>query len=416
MLSALILAAPLLCPQDSTVYVPDQYAFIQDALYAVSPGDTIVVRPGTYFEYAIDFLGKDVTLVSEKGADVTTIDGQASGSVIDFHGGEGPAAVLDGFTITNGKNWDGGGVSITDDSFGNASSPTIQNCVIEANVGDGGGGGMHIRGSSTSIVRNCLIQANTTTYYHGAGVVIFNSQPVFQGCTIRDNVSAGSGGGFAVWDATSDLFLTDCILYNNTPSNIDRIGQAALLAEYSLCEGDSLKFWFGTGCIDADPLFATGPNGDDSYLSHLAAGQAADSPCIDAGNPASPAAGTTRTDGRADSGVVDMGYHHPARSLVLSVSNLVAGAITTIEVSNNDPGDLCVVGYSRWGGGPFNSPYGPVYLTPPYVALPPMVADAQGVATLASPVPPIAAGLSVWLHGLNQNLGLLTNPLAEVIQ
>jgi len=39
-----------------------------------------------------------------------------------------------------------------------------------------------------------------------------------------------------------------------------------------------------TGNIDADPLFVTGPQGE-YYLSQTAAGQGADSPAVNAGDP-----------------------------------------------------------------------------------------------------------------------------------
>ena len=63
-----------------------------------------------------------------------------------------------------------------------------------------------------------------------------------------------------------------------------------------------------------DPLFETGPRGD-FYLSHDGVGeQTEDSPCIDTGtglpSDYSMAGKTTRTDGVADSGIVDMGYHY----------------------------------------------------------------------------------------------------------
>ncbi|OGP58914.1 MAG: hypothetical protein A2V67_20785, partial [Deltaproteobacteria bacterium RBG_13_61_14] len=52
----------------------------------------------------------------------------------------------------------------------------------------------------------------------------------------------------------------------------------------------------------------------DFYLSQTAAGQGADSPCVDAGGDLASDLGldayTTRTDGVLDSGTVDMGYHY----------------------------------------------------------------------------------------------------------
>jgi hypothetical protein len=71
--------------------------------------------------------------------------------------------------------------------------------------------------------------------------------------------------------------------------------------------------WPGTGNIDGDPCFVTGPEGD-YYLSQIAAGQAVDSPCVDAGSRLAASLGmddcTTRTDGMSDEGTVDMGFHY----------------------------------------------------------------------------------------------------------
>ncbi len=99
----------------------------------------------------------------------------------------------------------------------------------------------------------------------------------------------------------------------------------------------------------------------------------------------------------------------------LAVYNLVAGSLVTIEVTNNNPGDRCQVGYSLAGGGPINSPYGQVFLTPPYTALPPLTADATGKASMVAPVPPIASGVNIWMHALNITQGVLTNPIATTI-
>jgi len=68
--------------------------------------------------------------------------------------------------------------------------------------------------------------------------------------------------------------------------------------------------------IGDDPVFVTGPGGD-FYLSQIAAGQGADSPCGDAGSDTAVNLGlglcgrTTRTDEVPDTGVVDIGYHYP---------------------------------------------------------------------------------------------------------
>ena len=49
-----------------TLYVPDDYLTIQEAIDAAVNGDTVLVAPGTYAEN-IDFKGKAITVTSEQG-------------------------------------------------------------------------------------------------------------------------------------------------------------------------------------------------------------------------------------------------------------------------------------------------------------------------------------------------------------
>ncbi|MBN2563290.1 MAG: hypothetical protein JXQ75_20410, partial [Phycisphaerae bacterium] len=63
-----------------------------------------------------------------------------------------------------------------------------------------------------------------------------------------------------------------------------------------------------------DPLFVDSPHGA-YYLGQTAAGQAVQSPCIDAGSASASFLGldfaTTRTDHLPDTGIVDIGFHYP---------------------------------------------------------------------------------------------------------
>ena len=97
---AIFLSVPISSLAASTIHVPDDYSAIQDAIKAAGEGDTIIVRPGTYMEN-IDFLGKAITLVSEKGTSVTVIDGNQAGRVVTCQSGEGADTVLEGFRIIN---------------------------------------------------------------------------------------------------------------------------------------------------------------------------------------------------------------------------------------------------------------------------------------------------------------------------
>jgi hypothetical protein len=104
------------------------------------------------------------------------------------------------------------------------------------------------------------------------------------------------------------LFVS--IIWDNSPDQI--LGYDCSNIYY--CDiGDGICAGLG-GNISAPPLFVAGPLGD-YYLSQTAAGQAVDSPCVDAGSLSATALGmdvfTTRTDEVGDEAVVDMGYHYP---------------------------------------------------------------------------------------------------------
>jgi len=71
----------------NTIHVPKDYLKIQDAINAASTGDMILVDHGTYVEN-IDFLGKDITVKSEDGPEVTIIDANMQDSAVAFMYGE----------------------------------------------------------------------------------------------------------------------------------------------------------------------------------------------------------------------------------------------------------------------------------------------------------------------------------------
>src|SRR5687768_12704811 len=96
----------------TTIRVPDDQPSIQAAINAALNGDTVAVAPGVYSE-RLNFLGKAITVVSDGGPAVTVIDGGRGGTVVTFNSGEGRAAVLRGFTVTNGGGFPGGGIAVS---------------------------------------------------------------------------------------------------------------------------------------------------------------------------------------------------------------------------------------------------------------------------------------------------------------
>ena len=106
----------------------EDYTTIQAAISAGTTvnGDTVLVSPGTYDEN-INFWGKNIIVTSSGGPTVTTIRGTGNDSVVRFEYSETLAAVLEGFSITNGVGWHGGGI-ICD-----RAGPTIRDNYIYGN-------------------------------------------------------------------------------------------------------------------------------------------------------------------------------------------------------------------------------------------------------------------------------------------
>jgi hypothetical protein len=342
------------------------YSSIQAAIDDANDGDVIVAETrasgNTVYRERLDFRGKAITLRSGNVlnpndpatySDKTFIVGASgSGSVVTFASGEGRDSVLQGLTIGWGVAEYGGGIRIEN------ASPTIRDCIISNNQAEYGGGGIDCFGGAPAITA-CTISDNETIHASGlgAGINCEDSTPTLTDCIIRNNSSADIGGGVACYRAAPTLF--NCFVANN--SAVNGYGQVALdqssptitnctivtdpglsadggiwcfdgsdpiitncivwgnginlyncAATYSCIENGSV----GGGNIVVNPQLVEGPLGI-YYLSQTEAGQVATSPCVDAGDPdtdASLAAHlgtvTTRTDGMADAGAVDIGAHY----------------------------------------------------------------------------------------------------------
>ena len=97
----------------ATIYVPDHYPTIQEAIDESANGDTIIVRAGTYME-GIDFKGKAITVaskfyldgdishISKTILDGSYLKGSDKASLVYFVNGEDISSVLSGFTLQNG--------------------------------------------------------------------------------------------------------------------------------------------------------------------------------------------------------------------------------------------------------------------------------------------------------------------------
>ncbi|MBN2208870.1 MAG: hypothetical protein JW759_06215 [Candidatus Coatesbacteria bacterium] len=208
-----------------------------------------------------------------------------------LYGGEG--SITDCTIAGNSTDSLGGGLFYYDG--------IISNCTISSNSADWGGGLSFCRAQ----IDNCAISGNAAD---GEGGGLSDCAGRIRNCTISNNSAGSKGGGLGSCSGT----IINCIVWGNHAPE----GRELSERDYVVTTFSCVRGWTGggEGNISKDPLFVTGPLGD-YYLSCRAAGQAADSPCIDAGIATGESVGlgkrTTRTDGVPDAGIVDMGYHYP---------------------------------------------------------------------------------------------------------
>ncbi|MCK5174078.1 MAG: hypothetical protein KAR47_11860, partial [Planctomycetes bacterium] len=248
----------------------------------------------------------------------------------------------------------GGGISCAD------STIAVYDTVITANKVKGGrkgsyssistwgsdslGGGLYVSASTGSHITNCLVANNETVVAvgdeewigpnygdsRGAGIYCGGSLTI-SNCTVFGNdtdptgTGQGGGGGGVYGPAT---IIDSIIRANLSPSQLSGVTSVM----YSDIQGG----WGGDGNIDADPLFVTGPAlFGDYYLSQTAAGQGANSLCVDAGSDTAANLGmdvlTTAADNALDAGTVDMGYHYNVAVSIADFDN--SGRVDLIDLA-----------------------------------------------------------------------------------
>jgi parallel beta-helix repeat protein len=332
---------------------------LQTALSQAVAGDSVYVASGVYTGTSIQViqLSTSITLyggwdgtptapvVRDPLAYPTTLDGQGQRRVVYIAGSITPT--LDGFTVTGGSAVEGAGISIHA-----GAAPIVRNNLITNNVATGGWTGGILIEASAPLIEHNLILSNSTPF-EGAGVsASFSSQPTLKNNLIAENTAGVSGAGIRLRDAEATLInntivgnkgagsdgiyatsqLTTSFTLITMTNNIIishayglRIGSqggagvTATMAYNDVVSNVTANYsgltnpTGSSGNISLDPLFVNGFDGG-YYLSQIAAGQAANSPAVNAGSVTAASLGlddrTTRTDIVPDTGTVDLGYHH----------------------------------------------------------------------------------------------------------
>lgn len=162
--------------------------------------DTVMVKPGSYNEHILITSGPFV-LKSQSGAEVTTINGDLTGTCIEFYY-EVSRIVIEGFTITRGVPH---GIYVPA-SYGIDDTPTIRYCRIVQNgsqTSQTPGAGIRLEYCQADIHNN-VIKENWTLG-SGAGISAIYSSPRVWANDIDSNRSYGNlGAGIYLLGAYQD--------------------------------------------------------------------------------------------------------------------------------------------------------------------------------------------------------------------
>ena len=194
-------------PRAATILVDQagggDFPSIQEGLDAASEGDTVLVRPGVYKgipNRELDFGGEGIALVSVAGADSTVIDCESLGRGFRFTNGEGPDALVRGFTVVNGRGGSGGA------ALCDSTSPSFSHCVFEDCTGNPYGGAVFCTWSSSTF-DSCSFLANRSAF--GGALRAVWSSPRIRGCTFSENFGQATGGAI-------DLQSSDATIEGST--------------------------------------------------------------------------------------------------------------------------------------------------------------------------------------------------------
>jgi len=284
-------------------------------LYPLGSGVTLTIEHNTFTGNQSGQFGGgcwvrmpagDATVVyrhNEFTGNASTSAGDAGGTYIEIQSG-----TLDysNNTYTNNSSiQDGGGVWI----YCVSGTLTLDENIYTGNHAERNGGGISVGIDEGLIVFSRNVLDSNSAANVGGGLsfaTISGAVQVFNN-TFYNNSASDGGGMYAYYDesgASSEVYNN--ILWHDSSPALSSSGAVSVNAQYSDIEDGSGESWFGTGCIDADPLFANAQSGDfrltwDSYPTE----DLTKSPCIDTGDPTSP----LDPDGtRADMGALPFDY------------------------------------------------------------------------------------------------------------
>ncbi len=234
---------------------PQAFRYLQDALGAALPGDTVWIAKGSYQtdrgngisagDRNSNFLLKnnvklyggfagyeDPATFDLNARDFTTNDTRLHGNIGSsavsdnaYHvlqvAANAQAVVVDGFEIAGGNSSSasspgdrGGGILINSNA-----RVDIHNCIFVSNQADRDGGALYSYSGALLDIRNCVFENNYAHNYSGGAIYVntINSASLILGCIFNDNQVGGSSyGGAAITNASASYSIINCVFLHNT--------------------------------------------------------------------------------------------------------------------------------------------------------------------------------------------------------
>lgn len=289
----------------ATIHVPGDQPTIQLGIDAASPGDTVVLAPGTYRDLVIRilegqvarsvaFLKSGVLLESSHGPEVTIIDGQSFihclvGEFLDPSTKVRGVSLVNGFPSGDAGNgaW-GGGVLVID------AGPLFENNIFRGCAAVGGGGFLSRRdwnGVGPTLVGNLFLDNEASDLGGGLEISFVNSFLV-ENNTFTRNFAERAGGGVLVNSCTGTI---DRNIFWMNSADQEGGGLGCIGGAGPTTTGSCNLFWVNTapsgphvqGCSvilgsnaneELDPRFCN-PASDDFTLAANSPGLPENSPC-----------------------------------------------------------------------------------------------------------------------------------------
>ncbi len=202
---------------------------VQEAIHMAIDGMTVLITNGIYVgegNYEIDTEGKEITIRSWKGPEVTTLNSLGYGPVVSLNSAETTNTVFLGLGITVTRNpcTDGD----CDHEHGmalNNASPLIEDCLVFNCELDG----IHCESNSSPVIRNSTI-SNVRN-----GIWCHDGSPILENCIVENifghpvqnngrGIYISAGSGFSITDTlVSNCYGRGVVIQNSLEGTLRRM-------------------------------------------------------------------------------------------------------------------------------------------------------------------------------------------------